>query len=208
MDSEFVIELWLAQMSPEDRKEVEESWPNTKPIYASKLTGDELEAYCREQHEAEEALKRDEGWERMRERLLRLTDAVSNHSESELYRTAKELLNTIDKAQAEPSSVSRYESRKFRTDFRRCEALVEAEIRKLKKVETGKDNGVKKRGKALLDEQVGKLLESFPEISGLNIAKRLNEIYAAQFKDTTAEAVRKTESWRNRSARQKDGEKK
>lgn len=138
MDSEFVMQLWLSKMSPAERKEFEESWRN--PPRWSEMSEEERKA-CEEEHEKEQAELRDEqrlweGWERMRERLLIMTDAMSNHPESKLYRTAEELLDIIDKGQAEPSSLSPYESRKFQTGYRRCKALLEAEIKKFKEGET------------------------------------------------------------------------
>ncbi len=157
MDSAFVMQIWLAKMSPAERKEFEESWRNT-PRW-SEMTEEEQKA-CEEEHEKEQAELRDEqrlseGWEHMRRRLLIMTDAISNHPESELYRTVKELLNTVDKAQADPFSVSSYERRKFQTDFLRCKALVEAEIKKFKEAETGRENA-----RAKEDEEKGTKIDN------------------------------------------------
>lgn len=130
IQSQFVISLSRNQMSDSERKKEDEMWRRAKPMRYDELTEAEQKAYDEAQaqcyREAEEARP----WDEMRESLQRGIDFKSDYPDSELFRTARELLDILDLGQAEPMSVSQYEKRKFRTCLSRYKALVKAEIKK------------------------------------------------------------------------------
>lgn len=56
----------------------------------------------------------------------------------------------------------------------------------------------KKRGKWKLNEKVGNILKSSPDMKAKDIAELLNKTWAGKFTDTSPDSVRKTNSWKNR----------
>lgn len=77
----------------------------------------------------------------------------------------------------------------------------------LKQAGTGPET--KRRGKGVLNQQVGELLKSSPsDISAPDIAKTLNKTYVCVYKPTSGSAVSKTENWKQRHKKKKSSRKK
>lgn len=96
-----------------------------KPKRKDELTEGKHKARAKEQGQLQRENEREQGWDNIRKFLQAGTDININNPviESELLRTTKELLDIVDKAQAEPLLVSRYDQQRFYTGLDRCKKL-------------------------------------------------------------------------------------
>ncbi len=126
--SRFLNRLSIDQMSPAKLKKLNEMWQGRKPKRWDDFTKEEQKALAKEQAQLQREGKRDEEWDSIRKFLQRGIDIKSDDPNSELFRTAKELLDIVDRAQKEPLSVSKYEQQKFCTGLDRYKVLLKAEL--------------------------------------------------------------------------------
>jgi len=75
-------------------------------------------------------INREQEWKKIRDVLQWGIDFGSNNPDSELFKTAKELLDIIDLAEEEPLSISKYQDKKFCTGLDRYKALIKAKCRR------------------------------------------------------------------------------
>ncbi len=129
IESRFENLLFFDQMSPTKLKKLNEMLRRAEPKHLSEATEDERKAHAKEQAQHYREWKREQQWDEIREFLQIGIDIKSDDTNSELYKTAKELQDIVDKSQAEPLLVSKHEKRKFRTVLGRYKALLKAELK-------------------------------------------------------------------------------
>ncbi len=125
--SRFKNLLFFDQMSPAELKKLNEMWRRAKPKRWDEFTEEEQKALAEEQAQLQRENQREQEWDSIRKFLQMGIDIKSDDPNSELYKTAKELQDIVDKAQADPLSVSKYEQRKFCTGLDQYKALLKAE---------------------------------------------------------------------------------
>ena len=138
--SRFNNLLFFDQMSPAELKKLNEMWQRRSPKRWDEFTEAEQKALAKEQAQLQRENKREQEWDSIRKFLQRGIDIKSDDPNSELFRTTKELLDIVDRAQKEPLSVSKYEQQKFCTGLDRYKVLLKAELNrqpKEKPAETG-----------------------------------------------------------------------
>ncbi|GAH23981.1 unnamed protein product, partial [marine sediment metagenome] len=130
IESQFNISLYLDRMSDCERKKFNEMWRRAKPKHYDDLTEAEQKAYDKSQAELYREAEQARPYNEMRELLQIGINIKSDAPDSELFRTAKELLDMLDRAETEPSSFSTDEKRKLRTRLYQYKALLKAELKK------------------------------------------------------------------------------
>jgi hypothetical protein len=100
-----------------------------KAVSIEKLSEDEREALEEEQEKAVRQFEREQDFARKRSFLQIGIQCKSDDPNSELFRTAKEQLDILDKCESEPSSISKYEHKKYKTGMFRYKELLKAEVR-------------------------------------------------------------------------------
>jgi hypothetical protein len=112
----------------------------SKPI--EELSEDEQAALEGEQELAKQQFEREQKIAMLRSFLQIGIKLKSDDPNSELFRTAKELLDIVDKYESEPSSVSKYEQNKYGTGISRYKELLFAELRKHSEEQVTQQNQV------------------------------------------------------------------
>lgn len=176
--SRFNNLLFFDQMSPAELKKLNEMWRRAKPMRWDDFTEEQQKALAKEQAQLQRENKREQEWDSIRKFLQIGIDIKSDDPNSELYKTAKELQDIVDKAQAESLSVSKYEQQKFCTGFDRYKVLLKAELNrqlKEKPAETGqKDEGSKIMITARIGEENWEAIRGEYDISKKDFGKKIN----------------------------------
>jgi len=128
--NKFNFSLFLNRMSDAERERFREAGRKAEPKQYDDLTEAEKKAYDESQAEMYREAEKERWWSQIREFLQTIIDCKSDDPTSELFQTAKELLDIVDRSQMKPLSVGAYESQRFDTSLKRCNALVKAEIRR------------------------------------------------------------------------------
>jgi len=192
IESRFSNQIFFDQMSPTELKKLNEMFRRGKPRRYSELNEDERKAYEKEEDKYAKEYKREDKYDRIRLFLQQIIHIKSDNPNSELYKTAKELLDTVDKAQADPSSVSRYEIRKFRTGCDRCNALIHAEIKAQQAQKESADKKTNRgRPRKYTDDQLKRMLDTYDNLYGsLKDSKAAWEQVAKNFGVKSGDAAR------------------
>ena len=100
-----------------------------KPTSFAELSEDDQAALAQSQTQAVQQSERERRCARIRGFLQIGIRANSHDPNSELFRTAKELQDTVDRCESDPSSLSSYERNKFKTGMLRYRELLKAEFK-------------------------------------------------------------------------------
>ncbi len=111
----------------------EGEYAKAKRISVRKLSKDGLAALAEEQAKIDKQIAREQRFDRIRRFLQIGIKFKSNEPDSELFKTAKELQDIVDKCESNSSSVSVYERKKFETGMSRYRELLKAEYKSGKK---------------------------------------------------------------------------
>ncbi|MHC4159829.1 MAG: hypothetical protein ACYSSO_12205 [Planctomycetota bacterium] len=141
----FNNRMVIDQMSKRERNKLNKMLRRGQPQRLDELTEAQRKAYDKAQLQDYREVKRKQKWQEIREFLQIGIDIERDDPNPELFRTAKELLDIVDRAETEPSSVSKYEQQKFCTGLDRYIALLKAELKVEQEqldieVETGLDD--------------------------------------------------------------------
>jgi len=178
IESRFENLLFFDQMSPAELKKLNEMWRRSKPKRWDEFTEAEQKALAKEQAQLQRENKREQEWDSIRKFLQMGVDIKRDDPNSELYKTAKELQDIVDKAQAEPLSVSKYERRKFRTGLGRYKALLKAEMKRQRKVKPAGTEQKDEVSRIMITARTSKenweAIESEYDISKRDFGKKIN----------------------------------
>jgi len=96
-----------------------------KPI--NEMSEEELESLEKSKAEVERQIIREQRFNRIRHFLQHGIQLKRDDTDSEFYRTAKELLDMVDRFESAPASVKEYQRKKFTTDLMRYKELLKGE---------------------------------------------------------------------------------
>ncbi len=131
--SRFKNRMLFDQMSKRELNKLNKMFRRAKPKRLNELTEAERKTYEKEQAKLYREAELEQEWDEIREFLKIGIKIKSDDPSSELFRTAKELLDIVDRAQTEPLSVSKNEQQKFCTGLDRYKELLKAEFKSGKK---------------------------------------------------------------------------
>jgi hypothetical protein len=113
--------------------EHQEEYAAAKPKH--KLTNDELAVVEKDKAKVNAELARRQRFERARTYLQLGIKLKSDDPNSEIFKMAKELQDTLDRYETAPSSMSQFELRKYKTSLKRYNELLRVEFEKPEEAE-------------------------------------------------------------------------
>jgi flagellar biosynthesis GTPase FlhF len=131
-NSQAKNQMFFDQMSKRELNKLNKMFRRAKPKRWDELTEAERKAYEKEQAQYHQEWKEEQRRHEIREFLQIGIDIKSDDPNSELFRTAKELLDIFDRTETERLSGS--EKKRFSTGLDRYVALLKAECKSKEKL--------------------------------------------------------------------------